>query len=161
MDLKSYISELKRNGKLKFLIIILIAGIVLLILGVRAQKSDTAKGSESAETVSISEYEIQLEEKIKRLCERVDGVSDVTVALSLEGGYEYVYAIDGSEDYVLVGSGNDESGMFLGQKSPEILGVGIVCRGGGDPKIQRELLLLISAACGIGTNKIFITEAQK
>jgi len=41
------------------------------------------------------------------------------------------------------------------------LGVGIVCRGGGDPKIQRELLLLISAACGIGTNKIFITEAQK
>lgn len=161
MDLKNYISELKRSGKLKFILIILIVGIVLLIIGAKISDSDTDKRSDDPETVSISQYEEQLEAKIKNLCEQVDGVSDVTVALSLEGGYEYVYATDGSDDYVLVGSGNDESGMFLGQKAPKISGIGIVCAGGGDPGVQKELLSLISAACGIGTNKIFITEAQK
>ena len=43
----------------------------------------------------------------------------------------------------------------------EVVGIGIVCRGGSDPKIQRELLSLVSAACGVGSNRIFITEAQK
>jgi len=160
MDLKNYILQLKKSGKLKYLLIILIAGIVLILAGARMSKKD-ADSNGSSQAVSISEYEKQLEAKIKNLCEQVDGVSDVTVALSLEGGYEYVYATDGSDDYVLVGSGNDESGMFLGQKAPKISGIGIVCAGGGDPGVQKELLSLISAACGIGTNKIFITEAQK
>ena len=161
MDLKNYILQLKKSGKLKYLLIILIAGIVLILVGTRMSKNDTERQPETAETVSISEYEKLLEAKIKNLCERVEGVSGVTVALSLEGGYEYVYATDGSDDYVLVGSGNDESGMFLGQKAPKISGIGIVCNGGGDPRIQKELISLISAACGVGTNKIFITEAQK
>lgn len=161
MDLKNYISELKRSGKLKFILIILIVGIVLLIIGAKISDSGTDKRSDDPETVSISQYEEQLEAKIKNLCERVEGVSNVTVAISLEGGYEYVYATDASDDYVLVGSGNDEGGMFLGQRAPKISGIGIVCKGGGDPRIQNELLSLISAACGVGTNKIFITEAQK
>jgi len=161
MDLKNYILQLKKSGKLKYLLIILIAGIVLILVGSRMSKNGTEKQPEAAEAVSISEYEKLLEAKIKNLCEQVEGVSGVTVALSLEGGYEYVYATDGSDDYVLVGSGNDESGMFLAQKAPKISGIGIVCNGGGDPRIQKELLSLISAACGVGTNKIFITEAQK
>lgn len=72
-----------------------------------------------------------LETKLKALCERVDGVSDVTVAVFFESG------------------------------TSTMSGVGIVCRNGSDPEIQRELISLISAVCGIGSNKIFITEAQK
>ena len=161
MDFKNYFLQLKRSGKLKYILILLILGIALVLIGSKTYSNgDTAKKA-SSESLSIAEYEELLEAKIKNLCERVDGVSNVTVALSLEGGYEYVYATDGADDYVLIGSGSEESGMFLGQRAPQISGIGIVCEGGGDPKIQKELLSLISASYGIGTNKIFITEAQK
>ena len=123
MNLKSKLTSLQRSGKLKFLLIIFIAGIVLLVLAGKDAKKDTSfQSSLNTET--------SLELKIRTLCESVDGVSSVNVAVSTNG--------DG-----------------------EIIGIGIVCRGGGEPKIQRELLSLVSAACGVGSNKIFITEAQK
>ena len=123
MNLKSKLTSLQRSGKLKFLLIIFIAGIVLLVLAGKDTEKDTSlQSSLNGET--------SLELKIRTLCESVDGVSSVNVAVSTNG--------DG-----------------------EIIGIGIVCRGGGEPKIQRELLSLISAACGIGSNRIFITEAQK
>ena len=83
------------------------------------------------------------------------------MAVSLNGGVRYVYAKNGSDEYVLVGSGNSESGVFLNEMSPTVAGVGIVCRGGGDPSTRLRLIELVSAALGVGTNKIYITEAQK
>lgn len=137
MDIKNNVSALKRSGKLKFILIILAAGIALLLVGSKTNAKNTEKRSENA-SISISEYESLLESKIKNICEEVDGVSDVTVALSLEAARS-----DSSDT------------------AQKISGIGIVCRGGGDPRIQKELLSLISAACDVGTNKIFITEAQK
>lgn len=160
MNLKNNLSELRRTGKLKYVIIILALGIILMLIGSFVGKKDETAAPSSA-SVSETEYQTFLENKIKTLCENVAGVSDVTVAVSLDGGYEYVYATDGSDDYVLVGSGAERDGILLEQKLPKIAGIGIVCAGGGDPKIKYELLSLISAACGVGTNKIFITEAQK
>ena len=123
MNLKSKLTSLHKSGKLKFILIILIAGVVLIVIGNRST-------DRTLSTQSSLDTETSLETKIQTLCENVDGVSSVNVAVSLDG--------DG-----------------------EIIGIGIVCRGGGDPKIQRELLSLVSAACGIGSNRIFITEAQK
>ena len=47
------------------------------------------------------------------------------------------------------------------EKMPVIGGIGIVCKGGGDPTVQKKLLDLISAAFGISSNKIYIAEAKK
>ena len=120
MNLKSKLTSLHKSGKLKFIFVILLAGIVLLVLS----------GNKTTSVQSSLDGETSLEAKIRTLCESVDGVSSVNVAVSLDG--------DG-----------------------EVVGIGIVCRGGSDPKIQRELLSLVSAACGVGSNRIFITEAQK
>ena len=80
--------------------------------------------SSSLPTDSTSDAS-SLEEKLGRLCERVEGVESVSVAVSLNGD--------------------------------RIEGVGVVCVGGNDPAIRRELTELISAACGIRSNKIFVT----
>ena len=81
-----------------------------------------ASGSFSADKPSDAS---SLEQKLARLCERVDGVGSVSVAVSLNGD--------------------------------SIEGVGVVCVGGNDPAIRRELTRLIAAACGIRSNKIFVT----
>ena len=158
--MKELTEALKGKGRLWAVFTLAALGILLIITGgCVSDRGDTQTVSLSGN--SVTEYEARLEAKIKNLCENVKGVSGVTVAVSLSGGYENVYAQNGSEDYVLVGNGSSESGVFLNERSPQINGIGIVCRGGGDPKIQQELLSLVSAACGVGKNRIFITEAQK
>ena len=113
------------------------------------------------DSVSLEEYEKELENKIAELCSRVDGVSSVTVAVSLSGGFEYVYATDSSGKPVTVGSGGSASGIIIKKKVPEIAGIGIVCRGGGNEAVRNRLISLVCAAYGIGANRVFITEAKK
>ena len=133
-------------------------GLALLFIG-KAEKSKDK--SEDVSVISLAEYESALEEKIKALCENVDGVSNVSVAVSLSSGGEYVYAKDGRDDYVLVGSGSSEGGVLISERAPQISGIGIVCNFSGDETVKYRLISLISASCGVGSNKIFIAEAKK
>ena len=84
--------------------------------------------------------------------------------MTLEGGYEYVYATDKkvtvggeSTSYITVGSGDDESLVYITERLPAILGIGVVCTGGMDPTVRREVTALLSAAFGVGSNKVYVT----
>ena len=58
------------------------------------------------------------------------------------------------------GSGSSESPIYLSVKPPGIAGIGVVCDGGGDASVRRELISLLSAAYGVGTNKIYVTASS-
>ena len=78
MNLKSKLTSLHKSGKLKFIFVILLAGIVLLLLS----------GNKTPSVQSSLDGETSLEAKIRTLCESVDGVSSVNVAVSLDGDGE-------------------------------------------------------------------------
>lgn len=122
------------TGKAKYLIplALFLLGVILIIAGMILGGSGGSRSVFSSLTGQSRESE--LEAKIKSLCEQVDGVSEVTVAVSLT---------DTSAEAT---AGN-------------IAGVGIVCRGGEDPLISTRLTSLISAACGIRSNRIYVTGA--
>ncbi len=107
------------GGRLWAAVAAMSLGIILLIFA--ASGGDDSRRDDVVLT--------ELEAKLTRLCERVEGVSDVTVAVSLDG--------------------------------ERLSGVGVVCVGGDDPRIRRDLTELIAVACGIGSNKIFIIGAEK
>lgn len=151
------ISRLKGGGKLWVIIAGAVLGVSLLIFGGSDKNADTRVPENQSELV---EYSKEVEAKILELCSKVEGVKNVSVAVSFESGFEYVYATDGDKT-LTVGSGSNESAVRVTEKPPTISGVGIVCTGGGDPRIQQKLINLISAAYGISSNKIYITEAQK
>ena len=150
-------------------------GVLLLLLGNSGRASGETAVTEAAglaeqnRAEALHAYAAAMEEKIAALCGRVDGVSDVRVAVTLLSGYEYVYAKDaeaseregstvGSYHYITVGSGASESVVYVSEKPPRIGGIGIVCRGGGNAAVKRELTELITAAFGIASNRIYITE---
>lgn len=136
-----------------------VLGVALLIMG--NARSDSANGTEASVSVpaEMEEYARALEEKICRFCEQVEGVGEASVTVSLESGYRRVYAQDDSS-YVLVGSGASRGTVYLTEEPPEIGGIAVVCTGGGDPTVCRRLVGLLSAAYGIGANKIYIAQAQ-
>ena len=147
---------IKKNKRIWLILLGAAVGVLLLLGG----GGDEVKKTEKDEPM-LSEYSKEVEEKIKELCSNVRGVSDVSVAVSFESGFEYVYAREDDGDLAMIGSGSAKSAVKIKEKMPVIGGIGIVCKGGGDPTVQKKLLDLISAAFGISSNKIYIAEAKK
>lgn len=153
-----------------------IVGVVLILWGshilpgsnsqVTGTDNDNTSGMSPGATyeVSVETYRQALEDRMAAICAQVSGAGEVQVIVSLQGGFEYVYAYDEkvsaagtSRVYVTIGSGSSQRLVFLTEKAPAITGIGVVCTGGSDPTVRQEITSLLSAAFGIGTNKIYVT----
>ncbi len=163
----------KKSFEFKKILPILLGvlGVIILLLAGSDNTRDDVK-STGENQGDIDSYTQTLEEKVRNLCEAVGGVSHVSVAITLEGGFEYEYAKnyeygknsygdERREEYLVIGSGSNEKCVILRQKLPGIAGVGIVCRGVRDDITRQELLMLVSSTLNIGVNKIYITSADK
>ena len=157
---------IKEKGRLRLYLLLGcgVLGILLIVFGSsgkKAEQSNVEKPYSTAEDELII-YQDYLEERIKTLCESVSGVRNVTVVVTLSGTFESVYATewpDGNEEYVILGSGSSASPIYLSRSAPEIAGIGIVCSGGANDNVRRELISLLSATFHISSNRIYITEA--
>lgn len=139
-------------------------GILLILFGSSGKKVQPTTEEKPYSTASdeLVIYQDYLEARIKKLCESVSGVRNVTVVVTLSGSFESVYATewpDGNEEYVILGSGSSASPIYLSRSAPEIAGIGIVCSGGSNDTVRRELISLLSATFHISSNRIYITEA--
>ena len=163
--LKGNNKESPKRAYVWILLLGAIIGVALLFLGNR-EATPSADAQAPVYDLSRDEviiYQSYLEERVKALCSSVDGVGNVSVIVTLEGGFSSEYAVeykDGNEEYVIVGSGSSQSGLFLTRSIPKISGVGVVCHGGTNPKIQKELTALLSAALDLPSNRIYVTAAK-
>lgn len=158
--------NLKENGRLRLYLLLGcgVLGILLILFGSSEKKVQQATEEPPYSTASdeLVIYQDYLESRIKKLCESVSGVGNVTVVVTLSGSFESVYATewpDGNEEYVILGSGSSASPIYLSRSAPEIAGIGIVCSGGSNDNIRRELISLLSATFHISSNRIYIAEA--
>ena len=162
--------NLINNKYLKIISILLCGALgVFLIVGGDIFGGEK-KELESAETVQSTPdadaYARDVEEKIVRLCSGLRGVSNVSAIVTLSGGYNAVYAQNSQSsaggfrnEFVMFGTSQKQP-LLIGYTSPVIAGVGIICVGGGDEYIKREIISLVSSAFGISTNKIYVAEGQ-
>lgn len=165
IDFFTYLKN-KKSGLI--ILVLLILGLLLLVLP--SASPSTGKRSDDADR--LDQYTNELENKIGSLCSKISGVSNVSVTVYLDSGFETVYAyneqnkatsngINSEKKYVTIGSGNDESMVCVVEKMPSICGVAIVCRGGGNPVIANQLINLISSAYNVPKNKIYVAEGKK
>lgn len=152
---------LSKKGLLFLLAALL--GVGLLLFGGRLSKTDNTAVTQSPYSPKEDElvlYREHLEGRIQELCQSVAGVDTVRVAVTLSGSYKAVYATeskDGSEEYVILGSGSSASALLLAKETPSIIGVGIVCGGNVNIGVKSELTALIAAAFDVPTNRIYIS----
>ena len=162
------VKVMKKSGKMTVALICIVLGVILLVFGNRAggKKGNTEQTDlpEGAVARSVEEYRADLERRMEDICAQVAGVGSVDVIVTLEGGFQYVYACDvkttsggQTTTYVTVGSGDDESLVYLSERAPAIVGIGVVCTGGMDATVKREVTNLLAAAFGVGSNKIYVT----
>ena len=162
------------GGRWWWMILCAIAGVALILVGngdwlSQKGRADAIVSDEAADPLTA--YTMQTEQKIAALVGSVQGVGAVTVVVTLEGDFTCVYATDTERSerdgvmeehtqYVTVGSGSNEQTVLLTRRYPRVCGIGIVCQGGGDATVRREILSLLSATYGLPTNQIYITEAK-
>lgn len=140
-------------------------GVFLILLGNGSPKStsqsNAAKSFDQDELILYQDY---LEERVVNLCQSVSGVGKVTAVVTLEGGFEEIYATQwesGNEVYVILGSGSSASPLPISRALPQIAGIGIVCDGGGNAAVRQELTDLLSATFDLATHRIYVTVRNR
>ncbi len=162
------IDYLKNQKSVLIIFVLILLGLILLILPSNNNSLDN--GVNNSEN-RLKAYGEELETKIAALCSNVQGVYNVTVTVYFDTGFETVYAYNeesketssgynSEKKYVTIGSGNDETMVCVVERMPNICGIAVVCRGGGNPVIASELVNLISSAYGVSKNKIYIAEGK-
>ena len=155
------------TSRMRWLLIIggAFLGVFLLLYGGGAfqstEENAPAENSYSPTEDTLAQYQAYLEARIRTLCQSVDGVENVSVFVSFSQSFESVYATEQTEhgeEYVILGSGASASALLLTQSPPKIDGIGIVCTGGGNAAVRRELTSLLSATFRLPSNRIYITE---
>jgi hypothetical protein len=161
IGLKNTNISFKRKRVIPLLILCAFLGVILMLLGGR--DGGDSKAEDGLEALDPNVYAEQVEKQVEELCNRIDGVSGTYAVVALKGGYRAIYASDvqsGStskkNQTVLIGSGSDEQGLLIGYENPEISGVGIVCSGGDDYNIRKDIIAMVSSAFGLPSNKIFV-----
>ncbi len=150
---------LRSRGRIWILLGGVVAGIVLILVGnALGNESEETPQSEQGESFAeLQRYTEALETELEKMCGAVAGVGQVDVMVRLSGGSSIIYASDGSGKPTTIGSGNSEEPLYSTLLSPTVAGVGIVCRGGNDPTVQKKLIELVSTTLDISASRVYVT----
>lgn len=158
--------------KYKYVLLIVLAGILLLLLpplwGEKESVEDTGSQQEQNSTFSTAE----LEDRLERILSQIQGVGEAQVVLTLKSGPQDILAqnVDTAVDdrgtqselasvILSQGSGREEA-VVVQQLSPQYQGALVVCSGGDDPETRLRLVEAVSALTGLGADKISICKGK-
>ncbi len=173
-DVLGTVAQMKKNGMIKVLLVVLIIGAALILIGSLTLGEGEKNGSEGTDgqeiggSIDFYDYKRTLEEEIEALCGTVSGVGYVNAVTFFDeiGGSIYAQNTQNGgntqkSEYVIIGSGSNSHALYIGQSLPRLSGIGIVCNTGGDLTKRNELVALLSAAYGLPMSRIYVTESGK
>ena len=159
-------------GKYKFVLLVLLAGLILLMLPVPFNGENQSAAGETKASVEFTFSLSELERKLEETLSKIEGAGDVTVALTLRSGTRQVLAQDiavsdrsGEETeerttvVISSGSGREEA-VSLQELAPQFQGAVVVCPGGDNPAVQLRLAEAVSDLTGLGADKISICKGK-
>lgn len=160
------IGEMKKKGRLWIVFLMLVAGVVLIFVGnsdIFSAASDNNEECEHDEKLNIEDYELALEDDIRKFCVGLGGVESISVSVRLSGSSESIYAQNSNngtgsqrDEYVIIGSGSNAHPVYLGERAPEILGIGVIIYGDGVNFSKTQAEELLSSAYGVSLNRIYV-----
>lgn len=170
---KAVKEKLKKMGETlksrKYVLLILLAGLVILLLPTGGGETEKPAGEEKAqEDISGTQ---ELETRLEEILSRIDGAGRVRVLLTLCDNGERVLAKDTREtedpggrsesesSAVTVSQGSGKSGeVEVSYRYPVYRGAVICAEGAGSANVRLELTEAVKAATGLGAEAIKIVK---
>ena len=154
---------IKKNAPM--LVILFLLGIIFLCLSEYDSSKSTGNGSADFDSENYAE---NLEEQLCSILEKMDGVEDVQVMITLESGARYQISDETGNAYrfdTYVSSfslqNNSEKGngsRVIEITAPKIKGVSVVCKGAENISVKERIINLISSTLNLTKNKIYVTK---
>ena len=129
--------ELLKGDKRKILTVVLLAAGLLLMLF-----SSKVGSTESAAEDSLSKYKRELEKDLSELCSSIDGVGRCEVRVTFSEGERVEYR------------GTNK----VSETPPKVLGVSVVCDGGGRADVRAAITECMVALFDIGANRVAVVK---
>ncbi|MDP4178266.1 MAG: stage III sporulation protein AG [Bacillota bacterium] len=194
MDLKKLIEKMTKDGKNKYLfnlMIIALVGILILIAASmfkdnNASVKTSAKINDSqTESQDTKNYELQLENKLKDILQRTDGIGNVSVMIYFEGGDEQIPAVNVTDStstteekdasggvrsttqkntgstVVTTNDGTKNEPLILKQNKPKVTGVYVVAEGAEDEIMQLKINKAVTDLFNISPDKVAVFPMKK
>lgn len=167
--IKKIIEKTKLDKKVLLVIFLGVLGIFLLAVSEIFDYEEDVTITQAAEggNVSFNEYEKNIEERLVKLLESINGAGEVKVMVTVESNDEKIYATETSKSenkedkkYVLVDVDGNDSGLLLKITQPEVRGVGVVCQGAESPQVRQEITATVTAVLGISSNRVNISKMK-
>lgn len=134
---------------------------------------DDTKKTSSAETAqyvqNADEYRDEMEMRLKKLLEGLEGVGRTEIMLTVSGSAEQIYAQEiksscgernQQQDTSLVRlrNGGTESALVTETRSPKICGAAILCSGGGHAAVRERVAQAAAVLLGIPPSRIYVGQ---
>ncbi len=161
-----------KDKKITYAISIGLVCIILLLLisGGSKEKDSATNESESTSgySVNINDEQKNIENRLKAIIEKMDGVCNAEVMIMMKSSGENVYAVNSktenngdkksldSEIVLYENENGNNEGLIVSVKTAQISGVAIVCEGGENPLIKSEITNLVTNLFGIGSDRVYV-----
>ena len=146
--------------KYKYLILVVLVGIVLILIPVGGDdKSDNAKPVSGIEAPEFSV--VQEEQRLEEALGNVEGAGDVKVMLSLRAGVERELVAQEKGALVVSSGSGVQSAVEKRFVYPEYLGALIICEGADIPSVKLDITRAVQSVTGIGSDKITVIKMKK
>jgi len=150
-------------GKYRYVILVLLAGLLLMLLPSRRDQSD--------QTQNVTEptmYRQDLREELAQILTHIDGVGETRVMLSVAVGEETVYQVDTEttdntcriETVIVSDSNRNEVGLIQKINSPKYLGAIVVCKGAANAAVKLAVVEAVSRITGLGADQISVLKMK-
>ena len=165
-----------REGWLKLIVILGLAGVALIFVSslFRSQNSTSSSDETAAESgvwEDVESYRERLTQELGNMVSSIEGAGRTKLMLTLDGTIRSIYATDsdiqtresssGSEkkSYVVVRrKDGTEQALTIGQLMPVVKGVLVLCEGGNDEGVVKQIQAAVAAAVRLSTSHICVLK---
>lgn len=153
--------------KYRYFWLVLLIGILFLMLPEESKASPPVERSSPAAIVPTS-----LQDQLSELLCKLDGAGKVQVLLTEAVGRETIYETRQekredtgsrelqSEAMILEGADRGEYGLVSRVDPPRYLGAVVLCQGADSPSVRLAIVDAVSAATGLGADKISVWKMK-
>ena len=146
-------------NKYRFVIVIVLAGVVLMLIPTGNEEVVTLKKEE------IVTEELTLEKQLSLLLSEMDGAGKVQVMLSVATGTNTVYdkdisGSDRQETVIVTDADRTQNGLIQRVDPPVYLGAIVLCQGADSPGVCLMIVQAVSSITGLGADRISVLKMK-
>lgn len=154
-DVKALAAKL---GKNKYVLLVLLLGLVLLLLPTGGS-GETERAGESESTWPAFSLEEE-EARLQTLLAQIQGAGKVEVILSLQSTAERIVAETEEGPAILSAGSGGEQALELKYLYPVYQGAVVVCQGADSAQVRLDITEAVASFTGLGSDAITVKKMQ-